>query len=206
MKGSMAMLAVAGIFAATHAYADTVGAADLAAAQQIVTSTCSACHGADGNSVVPMYPRLAGQQAAYITKQLEDFKSGKRQNAIMQGMAATLTPQQMVALGVFFSEQKPQIEGATNAKLAAAGEKIYKGGIAATNVPACMACHGPTGAGIPTEFPRLGGQHAQYVTTQLDNFRSDTRTNDPAKMMRMIASRLTDQDIAALAQYIAGLH
>ncbi len=172
----------------------------------IVTTVCAACHNADGNSVITTNPRLAGQFPAYLSKQLNDFKSGARNNPIMAGMVATLTPDDMVKLGNYFGGQKPKNGNAKENGPGSMGEKIYKGGIATKGVAACASCHGPTGSGVPVQFPRIGGQHADYVTAQLKTFRSGERANDPAKMMQMIASRMSDQEIAAVSDYIQGLH
>jgi cytochrome c553 len=170
----------------------------------IVNTVCAACHNADGNSVITANPRLAGQHPAYIIKQLTEFKAGTRANPIMDGMAATLSPEDMVKLGQYFGSQKPKGGNAKENGPGSLGEKIYKGGIAAKAVPACASCHGPTGAGIPVQFPRLSGQHAEYTTNQLTAFRSGTRANAP--MMMVIAAKLSDQEIAAVADYIQGLH
>lgn len=172
----------------------------------IVTTVCAACHNADGNSVITTNPRLAGQHPAYITKQLNNFKSGERSNPVMTAMVATLTADDMVKAGIYFGSQKPKGGTAKENGPGSLGEKIYKGGIAAKGVAACTACHGPTGAGIPVQFPRIGGQHADYVMAQLKAFRTGERANDPNKVMRMIAAKLSDQDIAAVADYVQGLH
>ena len=181
-------------------------AGDAAKAATSATQVCAACHNADGNSAVALYPKLAGQHPEYITKQLNNFKSGERKNAIMSPMAAPLTPEDMVNLGAYFGSQTPKTGTAKSNGVGSAGEKIYKGGIPGIGVPACASCHGPTGAGIPVQFPRLSGQHAEYVATQLKNFRSGDRANDGAKMMRTIAAKLSDQEMAAVADYIQGLH
>lgn len=175
-------------------------------AQPIVTSVCAACHGANGNSVVPTYPNLAGQGYSYLLKQLNDFKSGKRQNPIMNGMVASLSEDDMHNLAAYFSEQTVTPAAAQNKELANAGQKLWRAGVASQGVPACESCHGPQGLGVPVEFPRLAGQHSQYVYAQLNNFRTGARSNDPAKMMRTIAARLSDQDMQELAQYVRGLH
>ncbi|MHB1950335.1 MAG: c-type cytochrome [Acidiferrobacteraceae bacterium] len=180
-------------------------AGNVAAGQQ-KAAECEGCHGPNGDSAVPTYPKLAGQDASYIEKQLNDFKSGKRTNAIMSGMAAGLSPTDIRNLAAFFSSQQMSPGSAQgSAKVIALGRKIYRGGDRQHHVPACMSCHGPAGAGIPPRFPRLGGQWAQYVQAQLLAFRSGKRANDPAGMMRTIAGRLTRPQIAAVSQYIAGL-
>lgn len=170
------------------------------------SATCAACHGADGNSTIAMYPKLAGQHASYLEKELHDFKSGARKNAIMTAMAAPLNNADIDNLAAYFSQQTMSI-GTTDKALFAEGEKVYRAGNPATGVAACMSCHGPDGAGNPAaKFPRLGGQHAQYVVTQLEAFKSGARSNDPGKMMRTIASKMTDSEIKAVASYIQGLH
>lgn len=176
------------------------------AAGQAKSAMCAACHGPDGNSVSPSFPKLAGQHAAYIEKQLADFKSGKRQNAIMNGMAAGLSPQDMANLAAYFSDQRPTPGTAQgDAKTIALGQKLYRGGDRKTGLPACMSCHGPAGSGIPPKFPRVGGQWAAYVQAQLQAFHDGTRSNDEDGVMRTIAGKLTPKDIAAVSQYIAGL-
>ena len=209
MKNTMVFAALAALTAFSLAHAeDAVPHGDPAKAQQLVTTVCAACHGADGNSTSPNYPNLAGQVPEYITKQLMNFKSGERKNPIMQGIVASsnLTQDDMVNLGAYFAAQTLKPGAAKNKELAEAGEKIFKGGDAGTGVPACASCHGPSGVGIPSEFPRLAGQHAEYIYAQLNNFREGDRTNDGGKMMRTIAGRLTDQEMKAVSEYISGLH
>ncbi|MHB1677265.1 MAG: c-type cytochrome [Sulfuriferula sp.] len=209
MKNTIAFAVLAALttFSLAHAE-DTATQGGLTKAQQIASTVCVACHGADGNSVSPNFPNLAGQQPEYITKQLMDFKSGVRTNPIMQGIVASsnLSPDDMKNLGLYFSQQTLKPGAAKDKKLADEGEKIYKGGDAASGTPACAACHGPTGAGIPSEFPRLAGQHSEYVYAQLNNFRLGDRSNDGGKMMRTIAARLTDHEMKAVAEYVSGLH
>lgn len=190
-----------GLFSAVSANA----AGDAAKGATIANQVCMACHGADGNSPISMYPTLAGQHPEYITKQLHDFKSGERKNAIMAGMVAALTDEDMANLGAYYASQTAKPGTAKSNGKGSVGEKIYKAGIAGLGVPACASCHGPTGAGVPVQFPRLAGQHADYTVAQLQTFRSGERANDAAKMMRMIASKLSEQDMAAVADYIQGL-
>lgn len=190
-----------GLSSATSVFA--AGEADKAA--PIATQVCAACHGADGNSMIPMYPKLAGQHPEYITKQLQNFKSTERKNAVMAGMVATLSAQDIENLGAYFGTQAPKPGVASSNGPGSVGEKIYKGGIPGIGVPACASCHGPAGAGIPVQFPRLAGQHADYIVSQLKMFRAGERANDAAKMMRTIASKLSDQDMTAVADYIQGL-
>lgn len=164
---------------------------------------CVACHAADGNSAIPANPKLAGQHPEYLTKQLREYKSGKRANAIMAGFAATLSDQQMIDIAHWLATQPPKPGFATNAELAAQGERIYRGGVADRQIASCAGCHGPTGAGIPAQFPRVAGQHAEYVKAQMNAFRSGARANNP--VMNMVAAKLNDKEIEALAEYIAGL-
>lgn len=196
----IASLAV-GLLGAVSANAE----GDATKATPIATQVCAACHGADGNSMIPMYPKLAGQHPEYITKQLTNFKAGDRKNPVMSGMVATLTPEDMTNLGAYFGSQAAKGGIAKSNGRGSIGEKIYKGGIPGNGVPACASCHGPAGAGVPVQFPRLAGQHADYTVAQLKTFRSGERANDGAKMMRMVASKLSDQDMAAVADYIQGL-
>ena len=172
-------------------------------AEQTVNAVCAACHGADGNSVITLNPKLAGQHPEYLEKQLNEFKSGKRANAVMSGMAAALSAEEMKELAAYFSAKKLTLGQATKNGAGSLGEKIYRGGIAATNVPACAACHGPNGAGLPKQFPRLGGQHADYTLAQLKAFRTGERANAP--MMMAISAKMTDAEMAAVADYIQGL-
>lgn len=172
-------------------------------AENTVKAVCSACHGLDGNSVITANPKLAGQHPEYLVKQLTEFKSGKRANAVMSGMAAGLSDDDMKGLAAYFSGQALKLGAAKTNGKGSLGEKIYRGGIAATNVPACAACHGPTGAGLPKQFPHLGGQHSEYTLTQLRTFRTGERANAP--MMMTISTKMTDAEMAAVADYIEGL-
>jgi cytochrome c553 len=177
-------------------------------AGQAKAAACGACHGMDGNSSDPQYPKLADQSEQYIATQLMRFKSGVRQNAIMQGMAASLSPQDMHDLGAYFSQQK-RLPGVADAKLAQDGEKLYREGDANRGIPACMACHGPDGAGNPGwRAPNIGGQHADYVQAQLKAWHDGTTwgMDTHAKIMPAIAERLTEHDIAAVSSYVEGLH
>lgn len=180
-------------------------AADAAKGKAIADQVCAACHGADGNSPLPMNPALAGQHAGYLYKQLANFKSGDRNNAVMSAMVANLSDEDMRNLAAFYASGKAQIAGASDQDLVSRGQKIYRGGIADSNVAACAGCHSPNGAGIPVQYPRLAGQHAQYTALQLQAFRAGERVNDPNRMMQAVAARLSDKDIAALAEYISGL-
>ena len=175
-----------------------------------VSQVCAACHGADGNSTAPANPKIAGQHAEYLEKQLRDFmaQSGKkprRESAVMNGMVANLSDTDVQVLASYFAAQTLKPAFATDKALAAEGQKLWRGVYVAQGVPACAGCHGPTGAGIPAEFPRLGGQYADYVAAQLQAFRSGARGNDPNGMMRGVTAHLTDAQIRALAEYVAGL-
>ena len=178
---------------------------DPAKGQSLASTVCAACHGPDGNSPIPQNPSVAGQHASYLYKQLSDFKAGRRKNAIMAGIVAGLSAEDMRNVAAHYATQKPRPDAAKDRTLAAAGQKLYRGGDSDTGVPACSGCHSPNGAGIPAQYPRLAGQHGDYTTVQLQSFRSGDRGNDPNAMMRTIAARLSDKEIAALADYIAGL-
>jgi cytochrome c553 len=164
---------------------------------------CAACHAADGNSVIGANPKLAGQHPEYLVKQLTEFKSGKRANAVMSGMAATLSDEDMRNIGFWLASQKPTPGAAKDKDLVALGERIYRGGIADRQIAACAGCHSPNGAGIPAQYPRLSGQHAEYTATQLKSFRSGERKN--SVQMTGVAAYLTDKEITAVSDYIAGL-
>jgi cytochrome c553 len=178
---------------------------------KIVAGVCSACHGVDGHSVAPANPNLAGMPAAYVALQLAHFKAGIRVNAIMMGFASTLSDADMVAVGEYFSKQVPKPGTAKDPALVKAGEKIFRAGIPAAGVPACMACHSPDGAGIPKNFPRLAGQWSDYTYSQLKAFSSGARGNDKAgkdvngHIMYTIAGKLSDDQMHALAEYTQGL-
>ncbi|MBN8760855.1 MAG: cytochrome c4 [Thiobacillus sp. 65-69] len=178
---------------------------DPKAAESIVTQVCAACHGTDGNSAAAVNPSLAGLNAEYLNKQLTNFKSGERKNAVMGGIVATLTPQDMLNLAAYFSMQQPKPGTSKDQELALVGQKIFRGGVQGAGVPACASCHGPQGKGVPSQFPRLAGQHSDYIYSQLNSFRLGTRSNDAAKMMRTIAAKMTDADMKAVAAYIQGL-
>ena len=169
------------------------------------SATCAACHGADGNSVNPERPKLAGQLPSYIAKQVANFKEDARVNPSMSPMAKPLSEQDMADLAAYFSSQAAKPGEADQTKVAL-GEQMYKGGNNATGVAACAACHGPTGTGNPaSNFPSLSGQHATYIKNQLNAFRKGERANDAGKMMRNVAAKMTDAEIEAVAEYIAGL-
>ena len=186
--------------------AGNVHAAGDASAGEAKSTTCMACHGADGNSTNPEWPKIAAQHEKYIDKQLNDYKAGRRVNAVMLGMVAALSPQDMADLAAFYAT-KIRTGGFASESRAALGEKIYRGGNAKTGVPACMSCHGPSGAGDPLGgIPSLSGQHAKYIATQLYAFRDGERANDPKSMMRDAARWMSKEEIEAVAEYVAGLH
>ncbi len=177
---------------------------DLAKGEASFTAVCAACHGADGNSGTPANPKLSQQHAAYLVKQLQEFKSGKRANPVMSGFAATLSDDDMKNIAAWVSAKKSKAGFAKDKTLVALGERIYRGGIAERSIAACAGCHSPNGAGIPAQYPRLAGQHADYTETQLKAFRDGVRKNSP--QMADVAAKLNDREIKAVADYIAGLH
>jgi cytochrome c553 len=199
-----------GLFLTAAAYGQGQPKADPARGQQISGQVCAACHGGDGNSPLSPNPILAGQHAEYIQKQLGNFKAqggkpAERPSAVMAGMVANLSADDMRHLGAYFESQKPRPRAARDAELVKQGQAIYRGGILAKGVAACSACHGPNGAGVPAQFPRLAGQFSEYIAAQLKAFRSGERANDPNRTMRALAEKLSDREIAAVAEYISGL-
>jgi cytochrome c553 len=171
-----------------------------------LSQTCAACHSIDGNSVNPVWPKLAGQHAEYIVKQLKDFKEGTRVNAQMAPMVASLTDEDMADLAAYFASQKSK-SGTAKPELIEAGQLIYRAGDSKTGIPACMACHGPAGAGNPgAQYPAIAGQHAVYTAVQLKAFKSEERNNDANNVMRSIAGPMTNAQIEAVSEYIQGLH
>ena len=164
---------------------------------------CAACHGADGNSGTPANPKLSQQHPEYLVKQLQEFKSGKRKNAVMQGMAAALSDADMTNISYWVTAKKAKPGFAKDKELVALGERIYRGGVADRQIAACAGCHSPTGAGIPSQYPRLSGQHADYTAAQLTAFRDGVRGN--SQQMTQVAAKLNDREIRALADYVAGL-
>jgi cbb3-type cytochrome c oxidase subunit III len=164
---------------------------------------CAACHGADGNSGTPANPKLSQQHPEYLLKQLQEFKSGKRKSAIMQGMATALSDADMKNIAYWVTSKKAKPGFAKDKDLVALGERIYRGGVADRQIAACAGCHSPTGAGIPAQYPRLSGQHADYTAAQLTAFRDGLRGN--SQQMTQVAAKLNDREIRALADYVAGL-
>ena len=208
MKRIMALAAM--LAAAAAAAAEPPFKGDAAKAQAMVNQVCAACHAADGNSQMAVNPKLAGQIPEYLHKQLTNFKpaAGKkaeRDNPVMAGMVAGLSPEDIRNLAAYFAGQSAKPGAAKSKDLVALGQKIYRGGIASKGVAACASCHGPNGAGMPAQYPRLSGQHAEYVEVQLKAFRSGERANDPGSMMRGVAEKLSDREIQGVSDYIAGL-
>jgi cytochrome c553 len=205
------MLATAAALFASAAFAQYVVKGDAAKGQEIAGKVCAACHGPDGNSPLAANPSLAGQHAEYIYKQLGNFKSkdgkpAERGNAIMAGMAAPLSDDDMKNVAAYYASQTARPRTARGGdELVKQGQLIYRGGIAAKNVPACASCHSPNGAGLPAQYPRVGGQHAEYTAAQLKAFRAGDRKNDQNLMMRTVAAKLSDREMAAVAEYMAAL-
>ncbi len=179
---------------------------DLEKGKAVVAKTCAACHGADGNSPIAINPKLAGQHPEYLAKQLAEFKANSaRKNPVMLGMSSTLSAEDVSNVTAYFAAQKPKEGAAKNADSAALGRKIYRGGDVARGLAACASCHGATGAGLPSQYPRLAGQYAEYTEAQLRAFRAGERANDAGRMMRTVAGKLSDTEIKAVADYVAGL-
>ena len=176
---------------------------DLAKGEAKYTAVCASCHGADGNSGVPANPKLAAQHPEYLVKQLQEFKSGKRASAVMAGFAGTLSDEDMKNIAAWLAAQKAKPGFAKDKDLVALGERIYRGGIADRQIAACAGCHSPNGAGIPAQYPRLSGQHADYTDAQLKAFRDGPRKN--SVQMAQVAAKMNDREIKAVADYIAGL-
>jgi cytochrome c553 len=176
------------------------------AAGQAKSAVCAACHGADGKAIQPAYPNLAGQHASYLAKQLTNYRDGDRVNALMSGQAANLTDQDILDLSAYYAAM-PKHENVAAEENLTLGMNIYRGGITSAGVAACAACHGPAGLGNPAAaWPVISGQNTQYTSDQLRYFRSGERANDPNAMMRGVSKRMTDEEIDAVANYIAGLH
>lgn len=182
-------------------------AAGDAAKGKALTATCVACHGADGNSINPVWPKIAGQGEAYIVKQLMDFRSGARVDAVMSAMAKGIASDDDVKHIAAYFASKKQTSGVAEEKLVGAGRDLFKGGKISSRVTACSACHGVTGNGnVKAKFPKISGQHSQYLLNQLKAFKAGTRANDGGEMMQDIATRMTDADMEAVAEFASGLH
>lgn len=193
------------------------GKPDLARAQQIAGQVCASCHGAEGISVAPVNPHLAGQNAFYLALQLNHFKSGLRKNPVMNAMAAQLTADEQRALGAYYADKKPKPGAAKDKELALLGQKIYRGGNSKTGLPSCASCHSPDGAGVPIQYPRLAGQYSDYVYAQLQGFNKGDRGGEmktpqgkivedtQGKVMATIAAKMNDREMRAVAEYVSGL-
>lgn len=212
MKRSLLSLLLAaaafGVQASDAAKAAPKG--DPARGEPIASTVCGACHGPDGNSPAAANPKLAGQHPEYLFKQMKNFKAAdgkqpERTNAIMNGMIAAYDENQMRDIAAYFASKTQSGESAKNRETIEAGQKLYRAGDMSKGLPACAACHGPAGAGMPAQYPRIAGQFAEYTEAQLKAFRDGGRANDPNKMMRMIALKMTDVEIKAVADYVAGL-
>lgn len=205
-------LLLAGVMSSAQAadHAKVAPKGDAAKGQAIASAVCGACHGPDGNSPAAANPKLAGQHPEYLFKQMTNFKAAdgkqpERASPIMNGMIAAFDEAQMRDISAYFAAQKQVGEQAKSAETIELGKKLYRGGDASKGLAACAACHGPTGTGMPAQFPRIGGQFAEYLEAQMKAFRDGSRANDPNKMMRMIAAKMSDVEIKAVADYVAGL-
>jgi cytochrome c553 len=209
MSRALALWAGAALFFAAAALAQAPKP-DLGKAQAIASQLCAACHAADGNSVAPANPKIAGQFPEYLYKQLANFKpqggrKAERENAVMAGMVANLSEADMKNLAAYYAGQKLKPAAAADKELASLGQKLWRGGNLQTGVPACAGCHGPAGAGIPAQFPRLAGQYSEYIAAQLKAFKEGARANDPNGMMRGVATKMSEREMRAVAEYAAGL-
>lgn len=216
---AVAAMSLATLSAPAAAQVAAKSKADPARGKEIVATVCIACHSIDGNSEISANPKLAGQHAEYLLKQMREFKSVEgatpiRVNAIMNGMIAAYDEAQMRDIAAYFASQRLKQETAKSRDTIELGQRIYRAGDASKGLPACIGCHGPTGAGMPAQYPRIAGQFADYIEAQLRNFRTgaeatepsdEARTNDLGKMMRMTAIKMSDKEIKAVADYIAGL-
>ena len=203
---SLYVVALATLFAASAMADEAKGPAkpDLAKGATISATVCAACHTADGSRGIPTNPILQGQHADYLVKQLQEFKAGKRDNAIMKPMASNLSDDDMRNVAAFYASKTAKPGLSKTPATVDLGKKIWRGGIAEKSVPACAGCHGPTGGGIPSQYARLGGQHAEYVSAELTLFRAGKRNNSP--QMTTIAARMSDAEIAAVSDYVEGLN
>jgi len=201
------LAAITLVFASSGMFMTGAAIAGDAAAGKAKSAACGGCHGFDGNSPIPTYPKLAGQNEAYIVKQVKDFKANSdRQNPIMFGMVAALSDADAADIGAYFQAQSLKEAAAFDAEKAAAGREMYKGGDLQKGIPACQACHGPTGAGTAgIGFPQLGGQYVDYTLAQLKAFKDGSRKNDDKMLMRSIVEKMSDADMTAVANYIASL-
>lgn len=206
---SLVVVAAMGLSVSASVLAQASGKPDLKKGAEIASQACAGCHGADGNSPTPANPKLAGQHAEYLAKQLSNFKvkpgakEPERNNAVMAAFAGQLSDDDMRNVSAFYASQPLAPAAARDKSLVELGRNIYRGGIALKGIPACAGCHSPTGAGIPSQYPRLQGQYAEYTESQLTAFRQGTRANNAS--MTAISSRLSDAEIKAVSDYIAGL-
>lgn len=198
-----AFVAASSFSALANPEAPAVAKPDLAKGEASFNAVCVACHGQEGNSGTPAYPKLAQQHPQYLVKQLQEFKSDKRANPIMKGFASALSDEDMKNIAYFVGSKKAKPGAAKEKELVSLGERIYRGGIADRSIPACAGCHSPNGAGIPAQYPRLSGQHSDYAVAQLTAFRDGVRKN--SVQMTQVAAKLNDKEIKAVADYIAGL-
>ena len=203
MKFSASLLCAAAVAALSFSVQAQTAKPDLAKGAALYGQVCVACHAADGNSTTPENPKIAGQHPEYPMKQLHEFKSGKRDNAIMKGFASALSDDDMRNISWWLADQKAKDGAATDKDLVRLGERIYRGGIADRQIAACAGCHSPNGAGIPAQYPRLAGQHASYTEAQLKAFRDGARKNNA--QMTGVAAKMNDREIKAVSDYIAGL-
>ncbi|MEW6481001.1 cytochrome c [Hydrogenophaga bisanensis] len=203
MKFSASLLCAAAVAALSFSVQAQTAKPDLAKGAALYGQVCVACHAADGNSTTPENPKIAGQHPEYLMKQLHEFKSGKRDNAIMKGFASALSDDDMRNISWWLADQKAKDGAATDKDLVRLGERIYRGGIADRQIAACAGCHSPNGAGIPAQYPRLAGQHASYTEAQLKAFRDGARKNNA--QMTGVAAKMNDREIKAVSDYIAGL-
>jgi cytochrome c553 len=203
MKLPVSLLCVAAAAALSFSVQAQTVKPDLAKGAATYGQVCVACHAADGNSATPANPKLAQQHPEYLVKQLQDYKTGKRQNPIMTGIASTLSDADMRNIAYWLADQKAKGGAASDKDMVTLGERIYRGGIADRQIAACAGCHSPNGAGIPSQYPRLSGQHGEYTKVQLQQFRSGVRKNNA--QMTAIASKMNDREIEAVSDYIAGL-
>ena len=200
---TIAAALAAAVFSSVAAETAASAKPDLAKGEASFSGVCAACHAPDGNSMIPANPKLAQQHPEYLIKQLMEFKAGKRENAVMSGMVAALSDSDMKNISYWVSSKKATPGAAKEKELVLLGEKIYRGGIPDRQIPACAGCHSPNGAGIPAQYPRLSGQHADYSVAQLTAFRDGVRKN--SLQMTQVAAKLNDREIKAVADYIAGL-
>ena len=203
MKLFASYLGAAALAAVSFAAQGQTAKPDLAKGAALYGQVCVACHAADGNSNTPVNPKLAQQHPEYLAKQLQEFKSGKRENAVMLGFATALSSEDMRNISYWLASQKATTGVATNKDLVSLGERIYRGGIPDRQIAACTSCHTPNGAGIPAQYPRLSGQHAEYTASQLVAFRDGVRKNNA--QMTGVAAKMNDREIKAVSDYIAGL-